>query len=63
MAKDLKLITLKELQEAIQMSEVWIRRRVNDEKDPMPHHRFGKSLRFYLPKVLDWAEYRYREKK
>lgn len=54
-----KLLTLKQLQEHIQMSEVWIRRRVNDSSNPMPHYKFGKSLRFNVRLVQDWADARY----
>lgn len=57
--ENMQLITLNELKERIKMSEVWIRRRVNDKVKPMPHYRIGTQLRFYLPKVLDWVDARY----
>jgi predicted DNA-binding transcriptional regulator AlpA len=41
--------------EHLGMSPKWVRNRTKRLDDPMPHRSFGRSLRFLLSEVEEWA--------
>jgi len=48
-----KLLTVEELAEILSVPKSWIYDRTRQGQEAIPHHRFGKYVRFDYEQVLD----------
>lgn len=51
-----RYLTKTELADYLQMSPRWIELRCSDRKNPMPHRKLGRNVRFRLDEIEPWLE-------
>lgn len=49
-------LTVRELAERLRVPPSWVYDRVRCERDPLPHYKMGKYLRFRWSQVIAWVE-------
>lgn len=49
-----RYMTKTELADYLQMSPRWIELRVADKRNPMPHRKLGRSVRFKVDEIESW---------